>query len=149
MELPSEESTEALGAALGRRLGPGAVVLLSGDLGAGKTVVARGIALGLGVPDKYAIVSPTFTLLNVYPGDLEFFHADLYRLTAAQAAELELLEEAAQGVLAVEWAERAPELWPSDCFHLELRVLGPDKRQARLRGQGEIVQAVTRELAGG
>lgn len=79
-QLRGPEATLALGAALGRLLAPGAVVLLTGRLGAGKTVLARGLAAGLGVSADYAIVSPTFTLLNQYPGRVAFFHADLYRL---------------------------------------------------------------------
>ncbi|MCF8043399.1 MAG: tRNA (adenosine(37)-N6)-threonylcarbamoyltransferase complex ATPase subunit type 1 TsaE [Desulfarculaceae bacterium] len=137
--LKGEEATLALGAALGRLLGPGAVVLLTGRLGAGKTVLARGLAAGLGVSGDYAIVSPTFTLLNQYPGRVEFFHADLYRLAGGEAAELELLEEAAAGVLAVEWAERATELWPPQAIGVELADQGRGARLAIISGPREII----------
>lgn len=147
--LNGEEATLALGAALGRLLAPGAVVLLTGRLGAGKTVLARGLASGLGVSGDYAIVSPTFTLLNQYPGRIEFFHADLYRLGGGEAAELELLEEAAAGVLAVEWAERAPELWPPHAIGVELADQGRGARLAQISGPREIIgnleQALGRE----
>lgn len=149
LELADEQATECLGAALGRRLGPGDVVLLIGDLGAGKTVAARGLARGLGVEERYAIVSPTFTLLNVYPGQVEFYHADLYRLSPAEAADLELLEEAAGGVLAVEWAERAGNAWPPGSITLILENPGDGRRLARLAGPRDLVEAVAAECGDG
>ncbi len=144
--LEGEAQTVALGAALGALLGPGDVVLLIGELGAGKTVLARGLAQGLGVSADYAIVSPTFTLLNVYPGRVAFFHADLYRLAPGEAAELEMLEEAASGVLAVEWAERAPGLWPAGAVSVELKQTGENSRQAVVSGPPEILEAMQRAL---
>ena len=142
LELACEAATRALGASLGCCLEPGAVVLLIGELGAGKTVLARGLARGLGVGPEYDIVSPTFTLLNVYPGRPDFFHADLYRLSPDQAAELELLEEAAGGVLAVEWADRAPGQWPGSSLRVEL-IPGPgETRRALISGPRELVDRV-------
>lgn len=144
--LASEAATLALGATLGRLLEPGAVVLLMGRLGAGKTVLARGLASGLGVSADYAIVSPTFTLLNQYPGRVEFFHADLYRLAGGEAEELELLDEAASGVLAVEWAERAPELWPPQAIAVELIDRGEGARQALISGPADIIGNLRKAL---
>jgi tRNA threonylcarbamoyladenosine biosynthesis protein TsaE len=100
LELAQEAASLALGRALGRSLEAGAVVLLTGDLGAGKTTLTRGLAAGLGVDPAYVIASPTFTLLNIYPGRLELFHADLYRLSPEEADALELLDQAAAGVVA-------------------------------------------------
>ena len=137
LELDSPAATLALGEALGRTAGPGDVILLSGELGAGKTVLAKGLGRGLGVAEDYAIVSPTFTLLNIYPGRLNFYHADLYRLSASEAAELELLEEASSGVLAVEWAEKAGGFWPDHCLRVEIFVHGPEQRRARLSGPAD------------
>lgn len=142
LRLEDEAATEDLGRALGQALGPGAVVLLCGGLGAGKTVTARGMARGIGVDESYAIVSPTFTLLNVYPGPIGFFHADLYRLGGGEVEELDLLGQAAGGVLAVEWAERAEDPWPQGSLRLELEVSGDDQRRATLGGPEELVGRV-------
>lgn len=139
IELPDEAATLALGEALGRTLGPGDVVLLSGELGAGKTVLARGLARGLGVSEDYAIVSPTFTLLNIYPGRLELYHADLYRLGEGEAADMELTDQAVDAVLVVEWAERAPGLWPAGALHIGMERRGDESRLARLKGPAALV----------
>ncbi len=103
------EETRALGARLSQKLGPGAVVAFTGDLGAGKTAFTAGMAEGLGVTDR--VTSPTFTLVNEYEGGrLPLFHFDLYRLGGAD----ELFEIgwedylARGGVCAVEWSENAP-----------------------------------------
>ncbi len=134
-----EEQTLALGSALGGLLHAGDVVLLVGELGAGKTSLARGLARGLGVDEAYVIQSPTFTLLNVYPGRLDFYHADLYRLDPGPAADLEFLDEAAGGVLAVEWPQRAPGLWPPGALRVELEHDGPDQRRAVIQGPAGLL----------
>jgi tRNA threonylcarbamoyladenosine biosynthesis protein TsaE len=105
----SEAETAAVGRDLARTLDAGAVVLLSGDLGAGKTAFVRGLAEGLGV-DPADVSSPTFTLVQEYRrGRLPLFHADLYRLNDAREIEdLGLDEIAGDGVLAIEWAEKLP-----------------------------------------
>jgi len=140
--LADEQATVELGRRLGELLRAGDVVLLSGELGAGKTVLARGLALGLGVDENYAIVSPSFTLLNVYPGRLAFYHADLYRLGEDEARDLELLDQAADGVLAVEWAQRAGSLWPPGCLEIELKLEGQRQRRARLAGPARILKSL-------
>ena len=105
----SEAETGAAGRELAAVLTPGSVVLLFGDLGAGKTAFVRGMAEGLGV-DPGQVSSPTFTLLQEYRGGrLPLFHADLYRLSdAREVEELGLEELAAEGVLAIEWSEKLP-----------------------------------------
>lgn len=138
LELADEEATLNLGKTLGGLLGAGSLVLMSGELGAGKTVLARGLARGLGVDESYAIVSPTFTLFNVYPGRLTFFHADLYRLEEGDVEEMDLVEQAAGGVLTVEWAERAEGLWQSAALRVDLSG-GDGRRRAAIRGPKELV----------
>jgi tRNA threonylcarbamoyladenosine biosynthesis protein TsaE len=103
----SESDTRAIAAALAPTLAPGAVILLSGDLGAGKTAFVRGLAEGLNLdPDE--VTSPTFTLVHEYRGGrLPLIHVDLYRLDRAELDEVGLDQDlAARGITAVEWAER-------------------------------------------
>jgi tRNA threonylcarbamoyladenosine biosynthesis protein TsaE len=108
----TEEETRALGAALARELAPDGVLLLSGDLGAGKTVLARGVAEGLGI-DPAEVQSPTFSLIREHRGSGalggRLVHIDLYRLDSGEAGALGLDELlAGPGVKVVEWAERLP-----------------------------------------
>jgi tRNA threonylcarbamoyladenosine biosynthesis protein TsaE len=120
--------TRRIGERIGKLLRAGDVVLLSGDLGAGKTVLAQGIGRGLGVEDP--IKSSSFVIMNEYDGrDLRMYHADLYRLEdPAQVAELALDELAAGGVLVVEWPERAPGELPPDHLALHLAYDGARAR---------------------
>jgi tRNA threonylcarbamoyladenosine biosynthesis protein TsaE len=102
----SEAETEAVARAFAARLEPGDVLLLEGPLGAGKTAFVRGLAAGLGAAPE-AVSSPTFTLIQEYSGGrLTLHHADLYRLTPVEAADLGLSETGESGVLAVEWPDR-------------------------------------------
>jgi tRNA threonylcarbamoyladenosine biosynthesis protein TsaE len=103
----SDEETFALAEKLGEGLESRAIFLLSGDLGAGKTVFAKGLAAGLGIA-PWDVTSPTFTLINQYEGRLRFYHIDLYRLETGTCQELgieELFEEP-KAVVLIEWAER-------------------------------------------
>jgi len=104
----SADQTMALGRALGRSLKKPITLLLFGDLGSGKTAFVQGLAVGLGVPDTVAVTSPTYTLINEYPGRLPLFHVDLYRLPSpADPDEIGLLEMFEEnGIVAVEWAQR-------------------------------------------
>ena len=106
----SEEETAAAGRDLAPTLSAGDVLLLYGDLGAGKTAFVRGLAEGLGV-SRDEVSSPTFTLIQEYRGGrLTLFHVDLYRIEdPREFDELGLDQIAEQGVLAIEWAERLPE----------------------------------------
>ena len=131
----SHSESETLEAAreLASGFSGGEVVLLSGELGAGKTVFVRGLARGLGAdPDEVA--SPTFVLLTAYPGRLVLHHADLYRLRGdGDESELGLEElPGAKGVLAVEWAERLQHVPWRSAVRVSLRHEGGDERRIRI-----------------
>jgi tRNA threonylcarbamoyladenosine biosynthesis protein TsaE len=125
--------TERIGEDLGRELRGGEVVLLSGELGAGKTAFVRGLARGLG-GDPGEVASPTFVLLTSYPGRLTLHHADLYRLHGGGDDREVGLEElpGPEGVLAIEWAERLAERpWPV-VVEVHLEHAGEDQRRVRV-----------------
>jgi tRNA threonylcarbamoyladenosine biosynthesis protein TsaE len=126
----SEEETRALGRKIGRELAPDGVLLLAGDLGAGKTVLARGIgeALGLGSGE---VQSPTFTLIREHRGSGgRLVHVDLYRLTPEETAALGLEELlAGPGVKVVEWAERLPFAVPGARALRLSRIAGDEGRE--------------------
>ena len=118
---PSEQTTQLLGRAIGESLRPGDVVLLSGELGAGKTCMVHGMADGIGstAPAR----SPTFVLVNEYTGRIKLSHADLYRVDhPSEARELALDETLQGGALVVEWPERAPSELPEDRLLLQIEV---------------------------
>ena len=123
----SEQATIDLGASLARSLEPGAVVLLEGELGAGKTAFVRGLAIGLGAPED-EVSSPTFTLVQEYRGRMPFLHADLYRVSGAEADELGLDELGRDGVVAIEWAAKLPRR-PAGAVEVLLEDLGGDRRR--------------------
>ena len=130
--------TEALGAALADRLKPGAVVAFSGDLGAGKTAFVRGMARGLGIPER--VTSPTFTIVNEYEGGrLPLFHFDMYRLSSSD----ELFDIGWEdylvrgGVCAVEWSENVSDALEGDCIRVDIRRGAHDnQRLIRIEGGG-------------
>jgi tRNA threonylcarbamoyladenosine biosynthesis protein TsaE len=149
-ETRGEAETEALGRQLGERLDRGSIWLLTGEMGAGKTVFARGICRGLGVVDP--VRSPSFTLVTEHRrGRIPIIHADLYRLeTAAAIADLGWDDLTADGaILLVEWGERARSLVGPDRFEVELKHLGGDRRLIRLAAWGPAGSALGRDLTAG
>jgi len=121
--------TEAAGEHLGSKLRKGDLLLLEGDLGAGKTTFVRGVARGVGSPAHVA--SPTFQLVRVYPGRIQLAHVDLYRLEAStELAELGLEELLDQGVVVVEWGNR---LEAPEAAMLSIEHLGGDRRRLRMK----------------
>lgn len=148
IETQSPEATRALAARLGGLAAAGTVLLLSGDLGAGKTVVAQGVGRGLGVPG--VVNSPTFVLVNEHLGGrLPLLHADLYRLSdAGEIAELALDEVAQDGVLAVEWPERSPEPIAGDTLHVHLQPgASAEQRKLVFRASGPQARALLGALS--
>jgi tRNA threonylcarbamoyladenosine biosynthesis protein TsaE len=130
----TDAETAALGAALAGTLSGGDIVLLVGDLGAGKTAFVRGLAAGLGAdPDE--VSSPTFTLVQEYRGRVPIEHVDLYRMSGrADVEDLGLDEFARAGaVVAVEWAERYDGPWPAHAIWVEIADEGDDRRRITIR----------------
>lgn len=127
------EATRVLGALLGRTAEPGDVVCLFGELGAGKTQLAKGIAAGLDVNDT--VSSPSFVLMAEYEGRLPLFHIDLYRLAdAADALAGGLVDDRqAAGVTVIEWAERLGERLPASRLDVRIDGTGDDPRRLELR----------------
>ena len=128
----SEDDTAAVGRELAATLSAGDVLLLYGDLGAGKTAFVRGLAEGLGVP-RDEVSSPTFTLIQEYRGGrLTLFHVDLYRIEdPREFDELGLDEIAEDGVLAIEWAERLPGP-PPDAIRISIEHAGESERRVTI-----------------
>ena len=126
----TEKETSEAGAQLAARLNPGDVVLLYGDLGAGKTAFVRGMAQGLGAPPE-DVSSPTFTIVQEYSGRATLYHVDLYRLEPAEIDDLGLEElVSGDGVVAIEWADR----WrgrPDDVIEVWLEDMGDERRRIR------------------
>lgn len=127
---PSPEVTEAVGEALGAALGPGSVVGLCGELGAGKTTFVRGLARGLG--SRAPVVSPTFTRMREVPGRLVLRHFDAWRTGSAALFAEGGEDVGGDGVAAVEWADRVSELLPSPRIDVRLAHVGEGTREIEL-----------------
>lgn len=134
----SPEDTIAIGKQLAKQLKSGDVLLLCGDMGAGKSELARGIALGLGVEEP--ITSPTFTLLNIHQtsGKVALHHFDWYRAADAEELLAAGLEEYITGecIAVIEWHERAPELIPAIHLQINIQQTGETERNLQFFRQG-------------
>jgi len=129
----SPDETARAGEELGKTLGPGAVVALSGELGAGKTCFIQGLARGLGV--ERSPTSPTFVLINQYAGRVPVYHVDAYR-TESLTERLDLgLEElfGGPGVTVVEWADKLLPLLPAGTIHVHIAGVGDEPREITIR----------------
>lgn len=133
-ELQSQADTEALGARIAAMLSAGDIVALEGDLGAGKTTLARAILLALGL--RETVPSPSFTLVQHYETPrLSVSHYDLYRIeNPAELDELGLDEALSEGAALIEWPERAGDRLPADALHVQLIIAGENTRAALVSG---------------
>jgi tRNA threonylcarbamoyladenosine biosynthesis protein TsaE len=133
----SPDQTRALAASLARVAEPGDVLCLWGDLGAGKTVFAKGFGAGLGVRDT--ILSPSFVLMGEYAGRLPLFHIDLYRLESARdALDGGLLDDRqASGVVLIEWPDRLADALPPDRLDVRIDGGGDEPRRIRVAAHGD------------
>ncbi len=128
----SEAETLDVARFIGKSLGAGTVVALTGELGAGKTVFAQGIAESLEVREQ--ITSPTFTLINEYRGRLPLFHMDLYRLdSTGEIEDIGIVDYLyGDGVCVIEWAEKLGELMPESAVAVSLSPAGKNRREIRI-----------------
>jgi tRNA threonylcarbamoyladenosine biosynthesis protein TsaE len=133
----SVKETLSLGKKIAAKLSPGDVLLLSGELGAGKTVLAKGVAWGLGI-DKQELISPTFVLLRLYQGKHLLQHFDFYRIKTPQDIFVlgfqEYLQE--EAVTLIEWPERLKFLLPKEYLKIKLTIKGKNKRHFKFIAKG-------------
>ncbi len=118
--------TVAIGEHIGKSAQQGDLFLLYGQLGAGKTQLVKGLAKGIGVDDWQYVLSPSFTLMNIYEGRITLCHVDLYRLESGEAETLDIEEYLETGIVALEWAERSPD-WVNP-IKVTLDVTGEQER---------------------
>jgi tRNA threonylcarbamoyladenosine biosynthesis protein TsaE len=146
--LKTRRATQAFGRTVARVLEPGDLVVLTGDLGAGKTTLVRSIARGLGVPASVPVTSPTFELVHELSGRMPVVHADLYRLASGDdLAELGLLPRiGTDAVVLVEWGDKFAQELGTDGLWIEID-LGENERTCVLRGRGQRGQALIRSLS--
>lgn len=140
------DETIKLGEIIGKSLEPGSIIALRGDLGAGKTVLVKGIARGLGIEDEP--VSPTFVIMNAYEGRIPLYHFDLYRISGAE----ELIGIGSEeflfggGVSAVEWADRVEEIFPEYTIYIDIKIPetgngSENIREIKIEGKKEWVSS--------
>ena len=144
----SVKETRALGRQIGKALASGMVLTLAGDLGSGKTAFVQGLAQGIGVPDDYYVTSPTYAIINEYPGRLPLIHIDLYRMQDAKAAEdigiYDIIDP--DHVVAVEWPEIISAELPAARLSLRFDILGEKIRKISLRAYGLQAESVIARL---
>lgn len=148
LDLPDEEATARLARRLAAVAARGDVVLLEGDLGAGKTTFVRYLARGLGVPDEVAITSPTFALVHELPGRVPVVHADLYRLAEADELIEIGLEEHLHGgaIVVIEWGQRFREALGEPVLSLHLELRGDTARRVQIAPHGARGRELLRAL---
>lgn len=138
----SAEETRELGARVGRSVEAGAVIALCGELGTGKTVFVEGLARGLETDKGVLVTSPTFVILHEYPGRVSLYHFDFYRLHSAEEVRNLGYEEyfEADGVCAVEWGDKFPELFGPKTLWVRFSSVGEEGRLIEFSGEAGIIE---------
>ncbi|MBW2704786.1 MAG: tRNA (adenosine(37)-N6)-threonylcarbamoyltransferase complex ATPase subunit type 1 TsaE [Deltaproteobacteria bacterium] len=150
----SADETQKLGQKIGTLIKQPLIIALRGDLGSGKTAFVQGLAKGLEVPDGYYITSPTFTLINEYPGRLSLVHVDLYRLESIDDLEDLGLDELlyGQAVIAIEWAEKLIGRQPAEQLLVTMEIIDDECRKLTLDATGHdevnLIRALEDALSG-
>ena len=146
IKIPSQssEDTFRIGAIIGSRADKGDVIALIGDLGTGKTRLTQGIAAGLEVPAVYPITSPTFTLINEYPGRFVLYHFDIYRLEGSKDLEDMGYEDYfyGDGVVVIEWAERIRDILPEGVLFINFTYIDEHNRELVIAGSEEKINII-------
>jgi tRNA threonylcarbamoyladenosine biosynthesis protein TsaE len=136
------DETRKLGETIGATVTAGTILALFGDLGSGKTAFVQGLARGLEVPEEYYITSPSYTLINEYPGRFPLFHVDLYRITNSGDIEdiglYEMLDDS--GVVAIEWADRMGKNLPPNHVRVQFEIIDDKIRKISIIPKG--IQAI-------
>jgi len=138
----SREQTLEVGRLIGAILERGDIVALIGELGSGKTCLTQGMAKGLGVEENVPVVSPTFTLINEYPGKIPLIHFDVYRLSGPRDLEDMGYEEYFEGggIIVIEWAEKVRDILPAKTLFVSMRYIDENTREMILEGPGEKIR---------
>ena len=149
IQTKSAFETIRIGRSIGRHLRSGDVVALVGELGTGKTQFIKGLAAGAGVGRPTYISSPSFTLINEYPGRVPFYHLDLFRLEQEKEAEDLGLEDYFQsgGIIAIEWADKIPSLLPKEMFLIYFAYTGTNTRTLEITGKGKRFEDLVKKLS--
>lgn len=131
------EETLALAEELGKNAARGSVFALIGELGTGKTIIAKGIARGMGITDE--ITSPTFTLMEIYEAPVPLYHFDLYRINREEELDQLFFEEywEGDGVSVIEWADRAPGRIPDGCVRINIDYIDESSRSVTIEYPGD------------
>jgi tRNA threonylcarbamoyladenosine biosynthesis protein TsaE len=134
----SRERTLEIGRLIGAILERGDIVALIGELGSGKTCLTQGLAKGMDVAENVPVVSPTFTLINEYPGKIPLFHLDVYRLSGPRDLEDMGYEEVfyGGGIIVIEWAEKIQDILPAKTLFILMRYIDENTREMILEGPG-------------
>lgn len=145
------EETFFVGRIIGENLIAGDTVALIGELGAGKTCFTQGVARGMGIPEEYKITSPSFTLINEYPGKITLYHFDLYRLQGSQDMEDMGYDEYlfGEGVSVIEWAEKMKDVLPAETLFVSFTYLDENEREILFSGQDKKITQIAKALKNG
>ncbi|HYA13085.1 MAG TPA: tRNA (adenosine(37)-N6)-threonylcarbamoyltransferase complex ATPase subunit type 1 TsaE [Syntrophales bacterium] len=145
------EETFLIGKIIGENLTVTDVVALIGELGTGKTCLTQGIARGIGIPERFQITSPSFTLINEYQGRVMLYHFDLYRLAGSRDIEVMEYEEYffGEGVSVIEWADKIKDILPEQTLFISFKYLDENKREIVIFGDKQKVMKISDALKSG